>query len=114
MEYVIAVSTIFITIIINVFYHTVIFANKFGKIEEKLEVLDHHKSEIDLLDRRVIKTTLENLDKEMTNMRTENNMLLRDFRDEHKVSIRELKNDSKNDINRLQKSVDRVLDKMDK
>jgi predicted nucleic acid-binding Zn-ribbon protein len=128
-----AISVI-ISIVVESLIIVVIFANKFGKIQEKLKVVDDHKLELDALDRRVtkfhveigkIKTTLDNLDKEMSKMRIENNMQLRELREETRSADKdiradikdlreEMKSDNKDMIKQFSTTLDRLADKIDK
>lgn len=120
---IIPVISVILSILCNIIYHTVVFANKFGKFEEKLNQLDIHKEEIDSLDKRVndfkveitnINNTLENLDKEVTIMRTETHTLLKDFRDESRESMKEFKADQKDSMVAINKTIERLADRIDK
>ena len=99
-----------------------VFANRFGKIEEQLKQLDLHKTELTELDIRVTKfeievgkitTTLDNLSKEVTNLRSENQIMIREFREEQRLSMKDFKDDNRNSLKDLGKSMDRLADKID-
>lgn len=120
--FIIPVASVVISLVCNIIYHTVIFSNKFGKIEEKINNIEQFKSDIDYLDKRVnnfnlevsnIKHTLDNLDKEVSTMRTETHLLLKDFRDEYRIGMKESKLDYKESMVAMNNSIERLADKID-
>ena len=91
-------------------------------MKEKINHMEAYKKEIDSLDKRVndfnlevsnIKHTLDNLDKEVTTMRTETHLLLKDFRDEYRISMKEFKADYRDSMVSMNNSIERLADKID-
>jgi chromosome segregation ATPase len=119
--YIIPIISLSLSIAVNVLYHSVIFANKFGKIEEKLNQIEKYKKDIDSLDRRVnnfnaeiglIKHSLENLDKEVGNMRSDMLLMIQQVRDEQRESFKDQKEDTKDAVKQLQKSIEKIGDRI--